>query len=128
MISVNNLSDRSRLAAAASACAVSIAIIAATALLLPGRTLAQAGGDNWAEPDLAQTSPPPPPPPALQLNPPTATPEPGAIQASPGGQAGIIDIAQSNGHRRWIPVAWRGDHQKTDRPETGHDRFPKGDC
>ena len=92
MMSFNSPSSRSRLIAAASIVVVLSAIIVATTLLTPKQTLAQDGGIHRAKPGTIPTEPPPSPPPALQLNPPTATPEPGAVQANSGGQAGNSDL------------------------------------
>jgi hypothetical protein len=92
MITILSPFNRNRLVAAVSIVAVLTVIIAATAFLPPGRTLAQAGEPDRAEPGLVSTSQPPSPPPALQLNPPAATPEPGAVEASSGPPVGSSDL------------------------------------
>jgi len=92
MITVRNASGRNRLVVVASIVVVLITIVVTAALFLPDRTLAQAGEPDQAEPGPVRTSPAPPPPPALQLNPPTATPEPGAVEASAGPPAGGSDL------------------------------------
>jgi hypothetical protein len=68
------------------------ALACATALLLPDSTLAQAGEPRWAKPDLQPTAVPPSPPPPLHLNPPSATPEPGAVKPSSGVEVGRSDL------------------------------------
>ena len=71
---------------AVSVVVVLTAVTCATVLLLPESTLAQAGEPGRAEPDLLPTAVLPPPPPPLQLNPPAATPEPGAVKPDSGRQ------------------------------------------
>ena len=92
MITVRSVSGHNRLVVAASIVVVLITIVVTAALFLPDRTLAQAGEPDQAEPGPVRTSPAPPPPPALQLNPPTATPEPGAVEASAGPSIGSSDL------------------------------------
>lgn len=92
MITISSPFNRMRFVAAVSVAIVLTTIIVAAALLSPDRSLAQTGGPDQAKPDPVRTSLPPSPPPALQLNPPTATPEPGAIQASPSRQAGNSNL------------------------------------
>jgi hypothetical protein len=77
---------------AVSIVVVLTAVACATVLLLPESTLAQAGEPRRAEPDLLPTAVPPPAPPPLQLNPPSATPEPGAVKPSSGPQVGRSDL------------------------------------
>jgi hypothetical protein len=88
--------NRNRLIAAMGTVLILAIIAVAGALLSPERTLAQPRSDglDQTSPDLTPTSPPPSPPPALQLNPPTATPEPGASDASVsvGAAAGSSDL------------------------------------
>jgi len=82
---------RNRLIVAAGI-GVLILIVVAAALVLPARTLAQAGEFDRAQAGVAQAGTPPPPPPPLHLNPATPTPEPGAVQASASPQAGSSDL------------------------------------
>jgi hypothetical protein len=91
MSTVGSASSRNRLVAAAGIVGVLVAIVFTT-VLLPDRTLAQAGEPDQVEPGPVRTSPAPPPPPAIQLNPPAATPEPGEFEASAGPPAGGSDL------------------------------------
>jgi hypothetical protein len=91
MSTVRGASSRNRLVAAAGIVVVLVTVVF-TAVLLPDRTLAQAGEPDQAEPGPVRMSPVPPPPPAIQLNPPAATPEPGAVQASAGPPVGGSDL------------------------------------
>jgi len=86
-----NTSRRNRLVAAAAIGILSLIVVAA-ALVLPARTLAQAGEFDRAQAGLAQAGTPPSPPPPLHLNPATPTPEPGALQAGASPQAGSSDL------------------------------------
>ena len=91
MATIGSASKYNHFVVAAGIGVTLIIVVVAAALLLPGRTLAQAGGPDQAGAAPARTSPPPPPP-ALHLNPPTATPEPGAVQAGAGTLAGDNDL------------------------------------
>ena len=85
-------SNRGRLVAAAGISLGLAIIVVVSALLTPGRTLAQSTGPHQTNPGPARTTLPPPPPPAIQLNPPAATPEPGAVEASAGPSIGSSDL------------------------------------
>jgi hypothetical protein len=92
MVTFRRSSNRNRLVAASGIVTVVVAILVVAALLAPGGALARADEPDQVKPSPIQTSSPPPPPPALQLNPPTATPEPGAAGASGYAQAGNSDL------------------------------------
>ena len=82
MSAIENAAHRRRLFAAAGMTLVLVIIATIAALLLPHGSMAQAGG-----PGPSPSSPRP-----LQLNPPAATPEPGAAQTSIGPPGGGSDL------------------------------------
>jgi len=92
MVTFRRSSSRNRLVAAMSIVTIVVTILVVAALLAPGGALARADEPALTGPSPIQTSSPPPPPPALQLNPPTATPEPGAAGVSGYAQSGSSDL------------------------------------
>jgi len=78
-----------RVVAAGIVAALAVMLIAI--LLLPGSALAQGDGPEQSTPQLPQVDPPSPPAP-LQINPPRATPEPGAAEAGSGTQGASSQV------------------------------------
>jgi hypothetical protein len=92
MTTFRRSSNHDRLVATGGIVTAVVAILVVAALLAPGGALARADEPDQAGPSPVQASSPPPPPPALQLNPPTATPEPGAANTSASTQGGNSDL------------------------------------
>jgi hypothetical protein len=99
---------------------VAVLMIVVTAiLLLPGSALARADEPPQAAPRLQQAGPPLPPPPPLQITPPIATPEPGAVEAGAGAQAGSsdVEIIQFQPKVQLVPRQKVVSSQGVDKPE-----------